>query len=40
MKIEIEIQSMSLLDWQVYADAMLDAILEVDDSAITRMQLK
>jgi len=40
VKIEVEIKSMSLLDWQVYVDAIMDGILEVDDSAVMRIQLK
>jgi len=40
VKIEVEIKSMSILDWQVYADAIMDGILEVDDSAVMRIQLK
>jgi len=40
VKIEVEIKSFSHLDWQVYADAIMDGILEVDDSAVMRIQLK
>ncbi len=40
MKIEIEIKSLSKLDWQEYADAVMDGILMVDDSAIVTVQLK
>ncbi len=40
MKIEIEIKSLTKLDWQEYSDAIMDAILMVDDSAIVRVQLK